>query len=221
MLQCPKCKDIWDPPKLFCSKCKAMGTQITKDRMVQKNFEGLKDELSRSIIGMEKDRIALERADLHLEFKRIMSPERIDRMTHQEFMGFISYINDRCSHHNIPKDIGTENFEQVRRNLDYFLYGSDPLEDRMNAIMVHGPLNEHPLKIEGFQRSGSIFLNLKDPRYCIWNDRTQDVLLNYHMVERTDDTWKMYEQNLKVQTKLAKDLGVDMFYLDFLLKKIK
>jgi hypothetical protein len=198
-----------------------MGIPTTRGRPINKNYDGLKNVLSQSIVSTEKDRIALERADILREFKRIMSPERIDRLTHREFIGFISYINDRCPHHNIPKDIGTENFDQVRRNLDYFLYGSDPLEDRMNAVMVHGPLNEHPLKIEGFQRSGSILLNLKDPRYCIWNDRTQDVLLNYHMVERTDDTWKMYEQNLKVQTKLAKDLGVDLFYLDFLLKKIK
>jgi hypothetical protein len=198
-----------------------MGVQITKERMVQWNYDGLKNELSRSIIGTEKDSIAQQRADILLGFKRIMSPEKIDRMTYCDLMEFISYINDRCSHHSLPKDLTVENFDHVKRNLDYFLYGADPMEDRINAALVHGPLKEHPLKIEGFERSGSLLLHLKDPRYCIWNDRSQDVLILYRMVERSDNTWRMYEQNQKVQTRLAKDLNVDLFYLDYLLKKLK
>jgi hypothetical protein len=221
MLQCPKCKEAWDPPTSFCPKCRAMGIPITKERAVRRNYEGLKNELSQSMVGTEKDRIAQERADILKEFKRIMSPERIEKLTYPDLIEFISYINEKSPHHDVTKDITIENFDQVKRNLDYFLYGSDPLEDRINAVLVYGPLKEHPLKIEGFQRSGSILLHLKDPRYCIWNDKTQDVLLFYHLVERNDDTWKMYEQNLKIQTRLGKDLEVDLYHLDYLLKKIR
>jgi hypothetical protein len=198
-----------------------MGIPITKERAILKNYDGLKHELSQSMIATEKERIGKERADLVKEFKRIMSPERIDGLTYRDLIEFISYINGKSSQHDVPKDFTIENFDQVRRNLDHFLYGSDPIEDRINAVLVSGPLSEHPLKIEGFQRSGSVFLNLKDPKYCIWNDRTQDVLLNFHQVERNNNSWKMYEQNLKVQTRLAKDLDVDLYYLDHLLKKIR
>lgn len=221
MLQCPKCKEVWDPPTIFCRRCKAMGIPITKERMVQRNYEGLKVELSRTIIGTEKERNAQERADILREFKRILSPEKIEKMTYRDLMEFIAYINDRCSQHALPKDIAIESFDQVKRNLDHFLYGADPIEDRINEVLVCGPLKEHPLKIEGLEMSGSLLLHLKDPKYCIWNDRSQDVLLFYHMVEPNDNPWKMYEQNLKVQTRLAKELVVDLFYLDFLMKKIK
>jgi len=212
---------MWDPPTNFCPKCKAIGHPIIKGRAVLGNLEGLVHELAQAIIGTEKERIAQERTDILREFKRIMSPEKIDKMTYRDLMDFISYINNKSPHHDILKDLTIENFDQVRRNLDHFLYGSDPMEDRINAVLVHGPLKEHPFKIEGLERIGSLLLHLKDPRYCIWNDKTQDVLLFHHLVERNNNTWEMYEQNLKIQTRLAKDLDVDLYYLDYLLKKIK
>ena len=96
-----------------------------------------------------------------------------------------------------------------------------PIEDRVRAVLVSGPLSEHPMKIEGFQRSGSLLLNLIDPTYCVWTDISQDALFHFHLLERDDDPWNMYEQNIKVQTKLAKELGVDLFYLDYLLKNVR
>jgi len=197
-----------------------MGRPITRERIVKKDHEGLKNELSQSMTGSEKERLKQERVDLVSEFGRVLGMERIDDLTLDMFKEFIVHINQRCTQHDVPLDMTRENFDQVRRNLRYFLYGSDPIETRINAVMISGPLRDHPLKIEGFHRSGSLLLNLMDGNYCIWNDKTQDVLLKYHLVQRTNDSWKMYKQNLNVQTRLCDDLGIDLYYLDYLLKKI-
>ena len=144
-----------------------MGRPTTNKRTVKKDHEGLRNEIAQSMTGSEKERLQQERKDLASEFGRVLGRERIDDLTIDMFKEFIVHINQRCTQHDVPMDMTRENFDQVRRNLRYFLYGSDPMETRINAVMISGPLRDHPLKIEGFQRSGSLLLNLMDGKYCI------------------------------------------------------
>jgi hypothetical protein len=220
MFYCARCDMEWEPGTPFCPKCRNMGVPKGAAKEILKNRDTLIKELCSLVDDQGRERMKSLLFEMQDLFNHTFSRERIDHITELEYEHFFRTLKERCKY-GIPYEASKRVLDRTKVNIKYFLYGDDPIESRINKVLQHGSSMKFPMKIEGMQRSATVLLHLMDPeKYCIWNDRTQDVLFDYLGKNRIEVSWDMYSWNLKNQKEIANELDIDLFYLDNLLKTV-
>lgn len=182
------------------------------------NYEQLKNELNQTLQELDQYEISEMKENVFRIFNNTFSRESIDQLDYENTEYFFKSANKtiktRVQYKKALKD-----FPQFKKGIKYLLYGNDPIDVRIENTLHFDQEGQYPYKIIGMQRSPTILLNMSDPdNYCIWNHNTQEIFFRYQLLYPIDDSWLMYNANNELQKKLASDLGIDLFTLDYLMR---
>ena len=188
------------------------------DQMVNPNYEALKIDLKGMMNDVDLEDVDHERKRLNALFEETFGKDNIDDLDRIKAERFFKELN-RTFKNNVKFKLAMEDFPQFKKGIKYLLYGKDDLFDRINNTLHYDQEGNYPYKIIGMQRSPTILLNLNDPENCcIWNNGTQKVFFKYNLLEPINHSSTMYDHNNRIQKRLASDLGLDLFKLDYVMR---
>jgi hypothetical protein len=182
------------------------------------SYENLKNELDETLEELDMNELYRMKRKVFELFRDTFGKEYIDQLTSEKVKGFFKTINELIKT-GVKYNVALNDFSQFKKGVKYLLYDDDPVKDRINNTLHYDQKGEYPYKIIGMQRSPTILLNLSDPNnFCIWNHNTQQILFDSQLIDPINDSWLMYERNNNLQKKLASDLCLDLFTLDYLMR---